>query len=94
MVAVNDAEYPFPGVIEGSGRISGEVYSASESFLQELDAFELAGIDYRREKIMLEDKQEAYWYVLTPHAGLDILDAHPQIAFDETQNIYSWENNL
>lgn len=84
----------FPGIVEGEGRVKGEVYEVSKEKLAEIDALEGEGSLYIRKKVKFDDykgnhigKEYAYVYVYNRSVnGLE------EISYSEQpyQNEYVW----
>jgi gamma-glutamylcyclotransferase (GGCT)/AIG2-like uncharacterized protein YtfP len=63
----------FPGMVEGSGEVVGEVYEISEDLLEKLDWIERVPYLYRREliEVTLEDGQAIFVYVYIYNGEID-----------------------
>lgn len=84
----------YPGLLPEAkgGFVSGEVYEVSPALLTRLDAFEVVGRDYNRERIALADGRSAWTYLSLNAEGQGVLYEHKRIGFDPETRVYSWLN--
>ena len=58
----------FPGVVPGHQSVVGELYRIGEPLLMRLDQLEGCPTFYRRERVTLEQGEQAFIYILQPDA--------------------------
>ncbi|MFN3701138.1 MAG: gamma-glutamylcyclotransferase [Alphaproteobacteria bacterium] len=82
-----------PGLLDNGGYyISGEVYEVDAALLEELDAFELEGVEYTRKRIFLSDGTSAWTYIFI---GSKKQVAVPRYIFsDEKQRTKYWLSDV